>query len=147
MVLPNHLLSFSVIDGNFRSSNYVNLLKEKVLPIIMINLGKDFFFQQDNASVYRSKNVQCFIKERDISTILRSVKSPDINITKDVWKIIYNAVYDGPSFLNKESLVTAITNAIYQKNNEQRQKIKYLYDSIIFRLRKVLKRSGNLYNK
>ena len=97
MVLPNCLLSFSIIEGNFRSSDYIKLLKEKVLPISTLNFGKDFFFQQNNASVHQSKEVQW------------PAKSPNINITEDAWKMISDIVYDGPPFRNKENLVTAIT--------------------------------------
>ena len=44
MVLPNYLLSFHTTEGNFRSADYVKLLKDKVLPIIMLNFEKIFIF-------------------------------------------------------------------------------------------------------
>lgn len=146
MVLPNNLLSFSIINGTFRSSDYVKHLKEKVLPIIMLNFGKNFIFQQDNASVHRSKQVLSFLKASNVNTILWPAKSPDINITEDVWKMISSVVYDGPPFTNKQNLVNTITNAINQINSEQRETIKSLYTSILSRLCKILKTSRNLYN-
>ena len=66
MVLPKCLLSFSVIEGNFRSADYIKHLKEKILLLIMIILGNDFVFQQDNASGHKSKEVQAFLKRNNI---------------------------------------------------------------------------------
>lgn len=147
MVLPNYLLSFHIIKGKFRSEDYIKLLKENVLPIIMLNLGKDFFLQQDNAPVHQSKEVKLFLKESNIRTILWPARSPDINIAEDVWKMISDIVYDGPQFRNKEDLISAIQNAIYHINSQERKRLESLYGSIRSRLCKVMKTSGNLYNK
>jgi len=147
MALPNYLLSFHTIQGNFRSEDYIKLLKEKVLPIIMLNFGKDFFLQQDNAPVHQSKEVKMFLKKSNIRTVLWPARSPDINIVEDVWKLISDIVYDGPQFRNKEDLVSAIQKAICHINSQERQKLESLYGSIRSRLCKVLSRSGNLCNK
>ena len=77
MILPNYLISFHFIEGRFQSAEYVNLLKEKVLSVIMLNFGKDVFFQQDNAFVCQSKTMQTFLKESKIPTMLLLAKSPD----------------------------------------------------------------------
>ena len=146
MVLPTCLLSFFIIKGTFRSSDYIKLLKENILPIVMLNLRIDFFFKQDKSSVHQTRQVQSFLKASNVSTVLWPDKSPDINITEDAWKMIPDIVYDGPPFRNKENLVSSNTNAINHINSEQREKIKSLYTSITSRLCKVLKTSGNLYN-
>jgi len=46
MALPNYLLSFHIIQRKFRSENHIKLLKEKVLPIIMLNFGKTSSFNK-----------------------------------------------------------------------------------------------------
>jgi len=147
MILPNYLVSFRIIEGKFRSQEYLKLLKEQILPIIMLNFGKNFFFQQDNAPVHNSKMVQNFLKESHVSTMQWPAKSPDMNIAEDVWKMISDIVYDGPQFKNKEELVIAITNAVCHINSHDRRKIESLYSGITSRLCKVLKSSGNLCNK
>jgi len=146
MVLRNNLLSFNMVEGKFCSEDYIKLLKDKALPIIMLNFRKKFFFQQDNASVHASRMLQTFFNESDISVIMWPAKSPDLNITEDVWKLISDIVYDGPSFNNKSLLIYSIKEAIDQINRHGRNKIQELYDSIRPRLCKVLKTSGNLYN-
>ena len=105
MVLPNYLLSLHTIEGNFRSVDYVKLLKDKVLSIIMLNFGKDFYFQHDYAPVHQSKEVKNFLNESNIRSILWPSKSLDINIVEDAWKMISDIVYDGPKYSNKKDLV------------------------------------------
>ena len=56
-ILPNYLLSFYIIQGKFRSEDYIKLFKEKVLQIIMLNFG------EDNAPVHQSKEVKQFLKK------------------------------------------------------------------------------------
>ena len=101
MVLPNYLLLFHIIQEKFRSEDCIKLLKVKVLPIIMLNFGKDYLLQQDKASVYQSKEVKLFVKKSNIRTALWPVRSSDINIANDVWKLISDIVYDVPQFRNK----------------------------------------------
>ena len=69
MILPNGLLSFHIINGKFKSSDYVTLLKNFVVPIIKENVQSDFYFQQDNCAVQKAKIVYEFRKSKCISTI------------------------------------------------------------------------------
>ena len=43
-------------------------------------------------------------------------KSPDINLTEDVWKMISDSVYDGSQFKTKEILINKIDNVINHIN-------------------------------
>ena len=84
MVLPNGLLSFKVIEGKFNSTEYINLLKKNIVLIIKLNYGNHFWFQEDNASVHKSKEVQKFMKNSGISILDWPAKSPDLNIIEDL---------------------------------------------------------------
>ena len=66
-----------------------------------------------------------------------------INITEDVWKIISDLVYIGPTFTSKQELVSAI-NGI---NRAEHHKTECLYISSKPKLCKVLRTCGNLNNK
>ena len=74
-------------------------------------------------------------------------KSPDLNITEDVWKILSDKVYDGPQFKNKANLLEAVSNAINDINKNKRDIIKNLFSTIRSRLCKVLLCKGDLINK
>jgi len=88
-----------------------------------------------------------FLKESKIPAMLWPAKSLDINIAEDVWKMISDDVYDGPTFSNKEDLIIAINSVIDRINYQHRPEIQSLYESIRSRLCKILQKAGNLYNK
>lgn len=147
MVLPNGLLAHRIISGKFSSSNYITLLSEMIVPIINLNFGKNFWFQEDNSPVHKARIVQKFMEQNEINILKWPAKSPDLNITEDVWKRISDTIYDGNQYHNRADLITAVNNCIYDINSNCRQYIKDLYGSIISRLCNVLMKHGNLYNK
>ena len=117
-----------------------------IIPIMKLNYGSDFCFQEDSSSVHKSKVVQRFLKESNISVLDWPAKSPDLNIVEDCWKTISDLVYDGKQFNKKDELIKKIKEVIDDLNTKSRDKVKNLYQSIKPRLCKVLKVRGNLYN-
>ena len=146
MAMPNGLLSFRVIEGILNSDKYINLLQNYAVPTIKLNYEHNFWFQEDNASVHKSKKVKAFMDQQEISILEWPAKSPDLNIVEDCWKLISDMVYDGKQFRNKNDLVTKITNVINDLNSTLRPKVLNLYKSIRHRLCGVLEKQGNLYN-
>ena len=147
MTLPNGLLSYKVIAGKFNSDSYIDMMKMSVVPIMKLNFGNDFWLQEDNASVHKSAKVKHFMLQSSIKILEWPAKSPDLNITEDIWKLISEQVYDGPQFLNINQLKTKLKNVIDDINQHQREKVFDLYKSIRSRLCKVLIKRGALYNK
>ena len=45
MILPNGLLSYEILTGKQKSSNYIDIIKNKALPIMKINMKDKFVFQ------------------------------------------------------------------------------------------------------
>lgn len=146
MAMPNGLLSFRVIEGTLNSSKYIELIDDYVVPIIKLNYGQNFWFQEDNASVHKSRKVQAFVQEREIRVLKWPAKSPDLNIVEDCWKLISDLVYDGKQFHSKQDLITKITKVINELNSTGRQKILNLFGSIKYRLCTVLEKQGNIFN-
>lgn len=146
MVLPNGLLCHRVIKGKFKANDYLSLLKDLIVPIIFLNYGTDFYFQQDNASVHKAKSINEFIDKSNIKVIEWPAKSPDINISEDVWNIISRDVYDGRQFNTNEELINKVTSVINNINMFRRNEIINLYGQIRPRLCKILKSGGNIYN-
>ena len=58
MVMSNGLTSHKIIRGNIKAADYLCILKEQAIPIIKLNFGENFSFQEDNASVSKAKNNQ-----------------------------------------------------------------------------------------
>lgn len=147
MCLPNGLLSFRVINGILKSVDYIALLKQMIVPIIKLNYGDQFFFQEDNCSVHKSSVVRKFMSDSNIQVVKWPANSPDINIVEDIWEMISNKVYDGSQFLNRSDLVEKIEKSIYSINNSSRSDILNLYVNYRKRLMDVVRKNGNLFNK
>ena len=91
--------------------------------------------------------VQHFMKSAGFKVLTWPPKSLDLNIAEDVWKMLSDAVYDRPPFLNKESLLQKINEVIRDINENKRNVIIKLYAGIRSRLCKVLLRKCGLFNK
>jgi len=146
MTMPNGLLSFKVVKGNMNSDGYIRLLSESAVPMIKLNYGENWCFQEDNSSVHKSKKVKEFMRNSSISVLEWPARSPDLNIVEDCWKTISDLVYDGNQFNNREDLVGKITTVINSLNANKRHKVIDLYKSIRHRLCTVLEKHGDLYN-
>lgn len=147
MVLPNGLLCHKIIRGKFNSHDYLDMLSSVVVPIAMLNFGKEFWFQQDNCTVHKAKIIQEFFEISRVNILEWPAKSPDINITEDIWKLMSEKIYDGPQFSNVQELESAINECVNDINSRKRNVIYELYGQIRDRLCKVLYKRGNLYNK
>ena len=147
MVMPNGLLTYRVVEGNLNAEKYIDLLRISAVPIMKLNYGDDFFFQEDNSPVHKARKVQNFLISSGIKVLQWPAKSPDLNIAEDIWKMMSDAVYDGPQFTNKASLLQKIDVVINTINATKRNLIKNLYAGIRSRLCKVLIRKGGLCNK
>lgn len=143
---PNGLLWFNTFTSNFNSLKYIALLKDKVLKLIKLNL-QHFFYQEDNSRIHKSNIVKQFMEENDIHVIKWPVRSPDLNIVEDIWKILSDKVYDGPQFSNKRDLEHKIRLCVDEINKNERASIMNLYSSMRSRLLKVIVRKGNLSNR
>jgi len=61
MVMPNGFLYYEIMTCKQKSTNYINIIKTKALPIIKINIKNNFMFQQDNCPIHKSKeNLEFF---------------------------------------------------------------------------------------
>ena len=86
-------------------------------------------------------------KNHRLQFLPSTVKSPDINITEDIWKMISELVYDGPQYHNKKELEKSNNGAIFKLNSSIRQQIINLYNGIVPKLIKIFCKNGNLFNK
>ena len=134
------LLSFKVIAGNLNSEKYITLLAHNVVIIIKLNYRENWFLQENNASVHKSKKVKDFMIKSGLSVLEWPPKSPDLNIVEDCWKTISEPVYDGKQFTCKDELVHKITAVMNHLNRSKREKVVDLYNVIRSRLIYVLQK-------
>jgi len=147
MVIPNGLLSYRFIRTNFKAKDYLDVLKEMIVPIIRLNMGSDFYYQEDNCSIHKASIIKKFMTDSSINVIQWPAKSPDLNIVEDIWSMISHNVYDRMPYQNLTELEERISSTILDINLNRRQDIQNLYATIRNRLCIVLKKQGNLCNK
>lgn len=147
MTFPSGILAYRVLQGKFDAIQYIKLLQDMIVPIIKLNCGNDFYYQEDNSPVHKAKVVKKFMADSNIKVIDWPARSPDINIVEDIWSLLSEMVYDGPQFSNIKELTNKLESCIYDINANKRNIIMNLYGGIRNRLCKVLNRSGNLCNK
>ena len=101
----------------------VDMMKIRALLIMKLNFGNNFWLQEDNASVHKFAKVKNFMLQSSINILEWPAKSPDLNITEDIWKLISEQIYDGSQFLNINQLKTKLKNVIDDINRHQREKV------------------------
>ena len=117
------------------------------MPIIKLNYRLNWYLQEDNYPVHKSRKVKDFNKKSGFSVLEWPARSPDLNIAEDCWKTISDLVYDGSQFKCMNDLVYKITCVISDLNQNKCDKVIDLYRSIGCMLCTVLEKHGDLYNR
>ena len=142
MLMPNGLMSYRIMKGRQDSKKYINILKECALPMLALNYGKNFIFQQDNCSIHISKEAKSFLSSNCIQTLEWPPISPDLNIIENVWSTLSEHCYKNGNPKNLKELIRKIDDAVSYLNSEKRNYIMTLYKSIPERLCSVLEVHG-----
>ena len=83
-----------------------------------------------------------FIKS-SIATLKLSPRSPDINITENLWKMISDMVYGRPQPISKQQLADSIIEAFFEININRRN-ILLIYKTFRTRLCEVQQNNRKL---
>lgn len=146
MMLPNGLLTYKILDREFKSNDYMELVSKTVVPISKLNLGNRLFFQHDNSRIHTAKKVKDLAKKINLKILDWPARSPDLNIIENVWKMMDDIIYDRSIFNSKEDLINEIKKTFLHFNQSRRSSIISLYQSYRSRLCKVLEMKGNQIN-
>lgn len=143
MILPIGLISYCIMRGKQNSEKYMQVIKEKAIPIIKLNMGNNFVFQQDNCPIHVSKYSKSKFSELGIKSIEWPPYSPDLNIIENIWKVISDDVYKERPIKNLNILEERIKQAMAKFNEEKLEYVNNLYRSIPKRLCDILLCKGD----
>lgn len=147
MLTPNGLTSWKILQRSFKSSDYIEIISNVIVPLAKLNIGADFWLQQDNAPVHVSKATTSFLKLNGVKTIPWPSRSPDLNIAENLWKCLSSIVYDGPVIKNPMELKIRIHDGFQEINSRKRFIIRGLYNNIRSHLCKVIRNDGDIINE
>jgi len=147
MALPNGLLSFRILDRDFKSQKYIDLLSETIVPICKLNYGDTFWFQQDNSRIHTARIVKNWMASANFPVIEWPARSPDLNIMENIWKMLEDIIYDRSPIISLSDLKQEVQNGFFLLNSSKRGTIIHLYETFRKRLIKVIENNGNEINK
>ena len=105
----------AVLDGTQNSAAYCKTLEDNLLPFSAETLRVTWTFQQDNASIHRSKLTQKWFVDNNIDVFPRPAKSPNPNIIENVWRKLVRATYpSGKQYNTREELLITIETAWWE---------------------------------
>ena len=97
------------LEGNQDLEDYIFTLQDGLFEFAHLHYGTDFLFQQDGASIHRSKLTTVFLADENVNLFYYPALSPDLNPIENLWRIIARAVYaDGRQFDSVGQLKNAI---------------------------------------
>ncbi|GMF17848.1 unnamed protein product [Phytophthora lilii] len=75
----------AVLRGKQNSDDYVHTVSEFLLPFAHLHYGTDFTFQQDGASIHRSKVSMELLREQEVRVLPWPARSSDLNPIENLW--------------------------------------------------------------
>ena len=129
------------LQGTMNAQNYVELLRDTVLPELSA-AGRPMTFMQDNAPCHKARVVMNFLAENTIETLDWPPQSPDMNPIQNLWAIIKQKrqkKYGVPA--SKDAIIEQIFDIW---NNIDPEIVSNLADSANKRINEVLKSKGKV---
>ena len=129
-----------VVSGTMKSNNYIDVLKEKMLPSANdIFKGGPYIFQDDSAPCHRSKTVREWHKINGVQTLEWPGNSSDLNPIDNLWGILKQRIR-AKKLKSRSELISAIVRVWHHEIDVQL--CQNLIASMKSRLQVVIKNSG-----
>ena len=87
---------------------------------------------------HTSKKILSFLENNNVKVLKWPAKSPDLNITEQVWGNLSEKVYEGPKILNAAQLREKIDHICSKFKNEISSLIKNVYSTYFEWVLKVI---------
>lgn len=132
--------NIAFLSLNQNSSKYINALEKTLLPFARKNHANKYIFQQNNASIHRSRFTKDWLLARNIPLMTWPVHSLDLNPIENLWARLARRVYaNGRQFSFLSELKTSVS---LEWNNISLEECYNLMRSIKRQCARVLERGG-----
>ena len=131
------------VTGNINSEKYKEILEENIWPVIVRHFQDDqYFFQDDNAPVHRSRVLQEYRATNNLKPISWPAQSPDLNIIENIWLDIKRKLAYRDHIINSDSDLFREIQRIWM--DIPPAYIQSLYLSVPRRIMSVIRLKGHL---
>ena len=76
-----------LVEGSMNQSQYISVLKNKMLPSAKERFHSNFIFQHDNAPRHATKSVKAFLEGENIALLQWPPQSPDLSPIEPLWLV------------------------------------------------------------
>lgn len=105
-------LRVNFISCRTNSKDYIRMLSDNLLVEGIDLLGENLMFQQDNASIHKSRETLKWMDDHDIQVLEWPSLSPDLNPVENIWAWLVRKVYaNGKQYGTVNELKLAILEA------------------------------------
>lgn len=133
-------LKIQFVSHKMKSSDYIDVLKASLLPVIRRRRKAKLIFQQDNARIHTSAETMGWLRSEKIDVLDWPACSPDLNPIENLWGIMVRKIYaENRQFSSIQELKTAILQSWEEIELGTLQK---LVQSMPNRLFQTISRSG-----
>lgn len=137
--------SIHVVDGMMNSTQYINVMKTRLIPQAAEWFGNaPFIFQQDSAPCHTSKVSKSFMANNGIQLLQWPGNSPDMNPIETLWAILKQRLQQ-ETYTSKQQLINKLLD-LCVRDTELRQHTyatcKKLVEGVPARVQRLLKAKG-----
>jgi len=134
-------VALEFITNKIDSSEYQRILLSRLIPYLRKFRRMNLVFQQDNASVHKSRSTLDWLQRNKITSMEWPSCSPDLNPMENLWGILVRRVYANQrQYQAADHLKAAI---LHEWNQINRELIQNLISSMPNRIFNVINRGGN----